>query len=36
MDLAPDSGPITGETLLDIYGIDFINTEDVTVRMQGS
>lgn len=29
--LTPDNGPITGGTLLDIYGIDFINTQDVTV-----
>lgn len=29
MDLTPNNGPITGETLLDIRGIDFINTEDV-------
>ncbi|CAM9153876.1 unnamed protein product [Ectocarpus fasciculatus] len=32
MDLIPDNGPITGETLLDIHGIDFINTEDVKIR----
>lgn len=34
MDLTPDNGPVTGETLLDIHGIDFINTEDVLVRMR--
>lgn len=34
MDVIPDSGPITGETLLDIHGIDFINTEDVMVRLR--
>lgn len=34
MDLIPDNGPITGETLVEIYGIDFINTEDVKVRMR--
>lgn len=33
MDLIPDNGPITGETLLEIHGIDFINTEDVTVSI---
>lgn len=33
MDLTPDNGPVTGETLLDIHGIDFINTEDVIVRL---
>lgn len=31
MDLIPDNGPITGETSVDIHGIDFINTEDVKV-----
>lgn len=31
MDLTPNNGPITGETLLNIHGIDFINTEDVVV-----
>lgn len=33
MDLIPDNGPITGETLVDIHGIDFIHTEDVKVRL---
>lgn len=33
MDLTPDNGPITGETLVDIHGIDFINTEDVKVTL---
>lgn len=33
MDVKPDNGPITGETLLDIYGIDFINTEDILVSL---
>lgn len=33
MDLIPDNGPITGETSVDIHGIDFINTEDVKVRL---
>ncbi|CAM9165488.1 unnamed protein product, partial [Laminaria digitata] len=32
MDLTPNNGPITGETLLNIHGIDFINTEDVVIR----
>ncbi|CAM9198488.1 unnamed protein product, partial [Ectocarpus sp. 12 AP-2014] len=32
MDSIPDNGPITGETLLDIHGIDFINAEDVKIR----
>lgn len=34
MDLIPDNGPITGDTLLDIHGIDFINTDDVVVSVQ--
>ncbi|CAM9114065.1 unnamed protein product, partial [Sphacelaria rigidula] len=32
VDVRPDNGPITGESLLEVYGIDFINTEDVTIR----
>lgn len=36
MDLIPDTGPITGETTLDIHGIDFINTEDVIVSARNS
>lgn len=31
MSLVPEDGPIRGETVLDIYGIDFVNTADVTV-----
>lgn len=33
VDVTPDHGPITGETLLQVYGIDFINTDDVTVSI---
>lgn len=36
MDLTPNHGPITGETLLNIHGIDFINTEDVVVSSEFS
>ncbi|CAM9759277.1 unnamed protein product, partial [Choristocarpus tenellus] len=32
MDLTPSNGAITGNTLLSIFGIDFINTEDIIVR----
>lgn len=33
MDVIPDHGPITVETLLQVHGIDFINTDDVTVSV---